>query len=208
MSVAGPNWKRRLERVLWTLGAACLLIVGAAMAYSWWSYRAGLRVLDRELAAAAPPVNGIASARTARTFAPGEVIGRIEIPRLELSAIVLEGVEETSLLGGVGHIPRTGLPGFAGNIGLAAHRDMHFRALRDIVLGDRISITTTDGVFEYQVSGTQIVGPEDAWVLAAPPPVALTLVTCYPFRYIGRAPKRFIVQAVPVRADQGPTGQT
>ena len=196
------SWRLRAERLLWAVGAFCLLSVAAAAAYGAWSQRVSLRELDREIAAAASalPERRTGTAIPPPTPAPGQVIGRIEIPRLELDAVVLEGVAERSLMGGVGHIPRTAFPGFPGNVGLAAHRDLHFRALRDIVLGDRIRMTTPSGTFEYRVSGTQIVEPDATWVLDAPPPVALTLVTCYPFRYVGRAPKRFIVQAVPVSA--------
>lgn len=194
------SWRLRAERLLWAVGAFCLLSVAAAAAYGAWSQRVSLRELDREIAAVASalPEKRTGTAIPPPTPAPGQVIGRIEIPRLELDAVVLEGVAERSLMGGVGHIPRTAFPGFPGNVGLAAHRDLHFRALRDIVLGDRIRMTTPSGTFEYRVSGTQIVEPDATWVLDAPPPVALTLVTCYPFRYVGRAPKRFIVQAVPV----------
>ena len=198
-STGTTSWRRRAERLLWTVGTLCLLSVAAAAAYGAWSQREGLRELDREIAQAAQAlpersVPGIPPP----TPAPGQVVGRIEIPRLDLTAVVLEGVAERSLMGGVGHIPRTAFPGFPGNVGLAAHRDLHFRSLRNIVLGDRIRMTTPNGTFEYRVSGTQIVEPNATWVLDAPPPVALTLVTCYPFRYVGRAPKRFIVQAVPV----------
>jgi sortase A len=190
------SW-RRLEQALWTLGALCLVSVLAATAYASWSRRVGLRELDREIAtvsrALPQPSRAVVPPPTPQA---GEVIGRIEIPRLELDAVVLEGVAESSLMGGVGHIPRTALPGFPGNVGLAAHRDLHFRELRHIIVGDHIRLTTPGGIFDYRVSGTQIVEPNAIWVLDAPPPVALTLVTCYPFRWIGRAPQRFIVQAV------------
>jgi sortase A len=127
----------------------------------------------------------------------GSLVGRVEIPRLGVSAIVLEGVEATTLRRGVGHIPDTPLPGSAGNVGLAAHRDSFFRALKDIRKNDIIKVKTlAGGIFSYRVQWTEVVKPEDTDVLdddGATP--ELTLVTCYPFFYVGSAPNRFIVRA-------------
>jgi sortase A len=95
----------------------------------------------------------------------------------------------------VGHIPGTALPGEDGNIGLAAHRDTFFRRLQDIRNDDEIRLTTSDGVYAYRVERTSVVKPKDIWVLNPTRHPALTLVTCYPFTYIGNAPERFIVRA-------------
>lgn len=125
----------------------------------------------------------------------GALIGRIEIPRVGVSAIVLHGIDNKTLRRGVGHIPGTPLPQHDGNFGLAGHRDSFFRALKDIRLEDTIELTTLDGTFEYKVEWTKIVEPDDTYVLADEGIPSLTLVTCYPFYYVGSAPKRFIVRA-------------
>ena len=136
-----------------------------------------------------------------RTFAPGGTVGRIEIPRLGVSAVIRAGSDARTLRLAVGYIPGTALPGDPGNFGLAGHRDTFFRKLRDINPDDEIRIVTTDGVFRYNVERTSIVMPQDVWVLDPTNYPALTLVTCYPFNYIGSAPKRFIVRAALQRTE-------
>ena len=126
------------------------------------------------------------------------VIGRLEIPRLNLSVMVREGADEGTLSRAVGHIPGTALPGKMGNVGLAGHRDTFFRALRNIREDDAIEFETTHGAYRYVVKSTKIVTPRDVSVLAASGGENLTLVTCYPFYYVGSAPKRFIVRAAQV----------
>jgi sortase A len=130
------------------------------------------------------------------------VIGRLEIPRLKLSVMVREGADEGTLRRAVGHIPGTALPGNMGNVGLAGHRDTFFRALQDIREDDTIEFQTTGGTYHYIVKSTKIVTPRDVSVLAASGGENLTLVTCYPFYYVGSAPKRFIVHASQVAAIQ------
>ena len=125
----------------------------------------------------------------------GSLVGRIQIPRLKLSAIVLEGSDDQTLRLGVGRVPETAEPGSAGNVVLAAHRDTLFRPLRGIRPGDDISITTPKGTFRYTVDWTEVVNPENIEPLKSTPQPSLTLVTCYPFHYIGPAPQRFIVRA-------------
>jgi sortase A len=139
----------------------------------------------------------------------GDLVGRIKIPRVGVSAIVLHGVGKKTLRRGVGHIPGTPLPVQGGNVGLAGHRDSFFRALKDIRKDDTIELTTLDGTFEYQVEWTKIVRPEETDVLADAGSPSLTLVTCYPFYYVGSAPKRFIVRAHRVEGSEDgarPTG--
>ena len=130
--------------------------------------------------------------------AQGSVIGRLAIPRLKLAVMVRQGADEATLRKAVGHIPGTALPGAAGNVGLAGHRDTFFRALRNIRPNDTIEFETTEGTYRYQVSSTRIVTPRDVSVLKASGEPTLTLVTCYPFYYVGSAPKRFIVHATEV----------
>lgn len=131
------------------------------------------------------------------------LIGLIEIPRLGLSSIVIEGTSDRVLRRAVGHISGTALPGEEGNIGLSGHRDTFFRQLRDIQLDDRITLTTPQGGYQYTVVSTQIVDPSDVTVLDPDgESELLTLVTCYPFSYVGPAPQRFIVRAEIVRAEK------
>jgi sortase A len=128
-------------------------------------------------------------------FAAEGLIGRLEIARLGVSVIVIEGSSRTVLRRAAGHIMGTALPGQAGNIGISAHRDTFFRPLRNIRRDDVITITGVNGEYRYRVVSTEVVNPQDVAVLAPSPSEILTLVTCYPFYYIGAAPKRFIVRA-------------
>jgi sortase A len=125
----------------------------------------------------------------------GDVLGRIEIPRLGVKVAILEGTTSQTLRLGVGHIEGTALPGENGNIGIAGHRDTYFRALKDIRTNDEIQIQTATGLSRFAVDSVQIVDPGDIGVLAPSAEPALTLVTCYPFHFIGAAPKRFVVHA-------------
>jgi sortase A len=127
---------------------------------------------------------------------PGSALGRIEIPRLGVSAIIRVGSDARTLRLAVGHIPGTAFPGEAGNIGLAGHRDTFFRRLQNIRASDDIRIVTTSGTFAFRVNMTEVVSPKDTSVLRPTRTSTLTLVTCYPFTYIGSAPQRFIVRAV------------
>jgi len=131
-----------------------------------------------------------------RVLQKGGLIGRLEIPRLGVSVMVVEGVAVRDLERAAGHIPGTALPGQHGNVGIAAHRDTYFRPLAGIHTGDRMTVQTVDGLYAYRVVSTQIVRPEDAQVLYPTSRDSLTLVTCYPFYYVGPAPMRFIVRAV------------
>lgn len=125
----------------------------------------------------------------------GDLVGRIEIGRLGVSAIMLSGTTTRTLRRAVGHIPGTALPGEAGNVGLAGHRDSFFRDLNGVRAGDTISLATPHGDLHYQVDSVFVVDPDEVHVLAPPPTGEMvTLVTCYPFYYVGPAPRRFIVQ--------------
>lgn len=124
------------------------------------------------------------------------VVGRIEIPRIGLATMVLEGVSQRTLALAVGHIPGTALPGEVGNVGIAGHRDTFFRSLRDVHPGDTIVMRTLQGSWEYRVQSCEVVHVSDTQVLEDSGSPALTLVTCYPFYYVGPAPERFIVHAL------------
>jgi sortase A len=123
------------------------------------------------------------------------VIGRIEIARLDISAFVMEGTSSRTLRRAVGHIEGTALPGQAGNIGIAAHRDTFFRPLRNIRESDVIVFRTLTGDYHYRVVSAEIVAPDNVSVLDAGTREILTLVTCYPFYFVGPAPNRFVVRA-------------
>jgi sortase A len=125
----------------------------------------------------------------------GDVIGELEIPRLRVSVMVFEGDDAEILSEGAGHIPGTALQPGSGNIGLAAHRDTYFRPLRLLRANDVIALKTPEGISRFAVTETEIVQPSDVGVLAGAPGRNLTLVTCYPFYYVGNAPQRFIVHA-------------
>jgi sortase A len=125
-------------------------------------------------------------------------VGRIDIPRLDLSAVVFEGTSDGTLARGVGHLSGSAGPGERGNLVLAGHRDTFFRELRNIRQGDAVNIMGPEGEFEYQVESTAIVEPDETEVLKPRGGATLTLITCYPFRYIGNAPERFIVRATKV----------
>lgn len=142
-----------------------------------------------------------------RRHSNDELIGRLEIPRLNIKAIVREGDGEATLHHAVGHIPSTAFPGDIGNVAFAAHRDTFFRPLRNIRKGDQILVSTTGGTYQYLVQSTKIVSPSDVSVLKASASHELTLVTCYPFYYIGSAPRRFVVHATQVAAIPRPPPQ-
>jgi sortase A len=138
--------------------------------------------------------------------ANGAVIGRLEVERLNISAIVRQGVDDKTLSEAVGHVPSTALAGQPGNFAIAAHRDTLFRGLKDIKKDDLIRFQSEAGTFTYRVAGMKIVRPTDISVLRpdgggiiaeqpGPQPKLLTMITCYPFYYVGSAPKRFIVEA-------------
>ncbi|MBZ5618979.1 MAG: class D sortase [Acidobacteriia bacterium] len=132
---------------------------------------------------------------------PNGLVGRLAIPRLHLSAMVREGTGEDTLDLSLGHVPHTALPGQDGNVAVAGHRDTIFRGLRGIHENDLIHFETLGGNYVYQVETTQIVKPQDVGVLKAGEHPELTLITCYPFYYVGSAPDRFIVKARQVSQD-------
>lgn len=126
---------------------------------------------------------------------PGSIVGLLEIPRLDLEVAVLEGADPTILRHAAGHLPETAMPEEPGNVAIAAHRDSHFRRLENIRQGDRIQLRRPRGVFVYEVERTLVTEPTNVSVLDTGDGPELTLITCYPFRYVGSAPQRFIVRA-------------
>jgi sortase A len=122
-------------------------------------------------------------------------LGRIEIGTIGLSAMILEGIDERTLRRAVGHIPGTAVPGQPGNVALAGHRDTFFRALQNIREDDEITLETLSGLYRYRVDSIRVVDPGETRVLDHSDDSILTLVTCYPFSFVGPAPKRFVVRA-------------
>jgi sortase A len=214
-------WRVSVERALWWAGVLMLGWCGwtlvrarAYQGYESWSLdrmRAGRSATlggylksrvgsggDAEPVAARPaPAPASAGSTADDHVAPrsGDLVGRLDIPRLHLSAIVLEGDDDRTLKLGVGHVPGTSLPGGRGNVALAAHRDSYFRPLRGIRAADEIEMTTPERSYRYRVDSVRIVDPGAVEVLRDSSAPSLTLVTCYPFGWVGNAPKRFIVRA-------------
>jgi sortase A len=125
----------------------------------------------------------------------GEVVGQIQVPRLNLKAVIVEGDSGEVLNKAIGHIPGTAMPGEWGNVALAGHRDRLFRPLREILQGDLITIESPRGSFAYEVETTFVVAPTQTDVLHSANRNELTLITCFPFNYVGSAPNRYIVRA-------------
>jgi len=128
-------------------------------------------------------------------YRKGDLIGRLEIPRLGLSAVVVEGDDAATLRLAAGHIPGTAAPGQTGNFAIAAHRDTLFHALKNIRRNDLLQFESVSGTYRYRVRSVAIVPPNDVAVLRPGDVPELTLITCYPFSYIRPAPKRFVVRA-------------
>jgi sortase A len=131
----------------------------------------------------------------------GAIVGRLAIPRLHVRAMVREGDSDRTLSIALGHIPGTAFPGEKGNVGIAGHRDSLFHGLKDVAANDEITFETPRARYVYRVESTQIVKPEHTEVLNSGPTRDLTLVTCFPFEYVGSAPDRFIVKARMVSED-------
>ena len=179
---------------------AALLVVGGAAILLWVavdrmltaSYRQQVEATLQDLQNSPVPEDE----RTRPiSLATGEPIGTLEIVRVGLSGIVIEGDDDSVLDRAIGHLPDTPLPWQTGNSALAAHRDTLFRPLKGVRFGDVLRLKTPHGNFDYRVRDILIVKPEDVWVLDPTPTSVLTLISCYPFAYIGHAPERFIVRA-------------
>jgi len=172
-------------------------------AYQDWRFQQALERVRPSVGSSErlPPVLAEANRASAESPGPGLVaragapFGRIEIERLGLTAMIMEGIDDRTLRRAVGHFPGTALPGQPGNVAIAGHRDTFFRALRHIRKDDEIMLTTLTGSYRYRVDSTEVVEPEAIEVLDDSDDAILTLVTCYPFDFVGPAPRRFIVRA-------------
>jgi sortase A len=202
---------RFAQRLLLWLGVAVLAYAGGTAAYagiyqqyqSWKFEHARVSAIARNLKqeVAAPTVIKAAIAEEivegAIDLREGDLVGKLDVPRIGISVMVFQGLEKGTLIVGAGHVPGTPLPGAEGNVAIAAHRDTFFRKLEGIMAGDSIQFATVGGAYEYVVDSTEIVDPEDTQVMESRARPELTLITCYPFYFVGAAPKRFIVHAHP-----------
>lgn len=204
------RWTRNVFLIIGVLAlgsvAFALLDAEFYQAYLNWRFQQAQKEVaspadgDEALPGSASP-DAFAGADRASFESPGTPVregaslGRIEIRRIRLAAMILEGTEERTLHRAVGHISSTPLPGQPGNVALAGHRDTFFRALRNIRKDDEITLTTLAGSYRYHVDSTKVVEPEETDVLDNDNGDVLTLVTCYPFSFVGTAPRRFIVRA-------------
>jgi sortase A len=193
------------KRTLWWLEAG-LLAIGIAC-LGWYSYSSvaarsfqhaqadAFEQARAEAAEVVPPPPAVPAEGVADTAADSNLIGMLEIPRLGLSTPVMRGDDDETLDVAVGHLPDTPDPWEEGNSALAGHRDGLFRPLEKIRVGDQIHLRTMRGDLTYRVQAISIVTPRDLSVLAPTSTSVLTLITCYPFKFVGNAPKRFIVRA-------------
>ena len=189
---------KRVERVFWAITAIALGIYGLSIAETWlyqtylnWEFA---QTLKPPATAGVNRISPIAAKDRAKAI-EGQPIGRLDIPAINLSGMVAEGVETSTLRRSIGHVPGTSLPGAQGNVAISAHRDTFFRHLDKLRKGDLISFATLDGTFDYAVESTSIVDPDERVVLRDIGRPTLTLITCYPFYFVGSAPKRFVVHA-------------
>jgi len=208
--------QRRIQSVLrfcrylfFAVGILALGYVGYALvdanlyqAYETWRFERALKSvkphIDSVESLQQPPLPAPAEADRAsvESAAPkGSSLGQIEISSIGLTAMIEEGDDGRTLRRAVGHLPRTALPGQQGNVVIAGHRDTFFRPLRNIQKGDEIILKTLNGSYRYRVDFTEVVAPQDTGVLDNSNEAILTLVTCYPFYFVGPAPRRFIVRA-------------
>ena len=187
----GQRFIRWTRRVLAICGALALAYVGFTLVDASIYEKAAQSKLDKLIQA---QETHLASQRKL-VVKDGDILGRISIPRIGLSVVVLEGTTSRTLQHGVGHIGGTSLPGEPGNVGIAGHRDTYFRGLKDLRAHDEIQIQTAAGLATYEVDWIQITVPNDVAIVSHASESALTLVTCYPFHFVGAAPERFVVHA-------------
>jgi sortase A len=189
---------RRLERMLSVLA---LLSLGV-WSLAWLDKSVYEIVQNRRLdgllgrnSSDLPRQSGWIATATRREVQESGPMGRVELPRLGARTIVAEGADDRTLRRGLGHLPGTAFPGEPGNVVIAGHRDSFFGYLEDLRSGDRVRVITPDGTFEYTVESKTVIRPEQTEVLDATRVPTLTLITCYPFHYLGPAPQRYVVRA-------------
>jgi sortase A len=190
--------RRLLALGLIVLGVVCLAWFATATVRRMNFQRQQAAALNRSLAEPSAVIEVPVSRPPHRGL-----VGRLEIPRVHLSAIVVEGDDDATLEEAVGHLPDTVMPWERGNSALAGHRDTFFRPLQHVKPGDEVRLTSPRGTFIYRVEDAHVTTPEDIGVLAQTTSPVLTLLTCYPFHYVGSAPERFVVRAARVETQSG-----
>jgi sortase A len=198
------SWRRKtiltaVHYFLFGLGFGALgycAMVTAAAAYYQAHSRDQLRNAAHLLAAPQTSSHDDLSSLVSPSRVGGlEPLGRLDIPRIGLSAMVADGTSSGVLRLAVGHVPGTAVSGSLGNVALAAHRDTFFRRLGELHRGDLISFAFPGHEYDYKVVFTGIVSPNETWVLQSTTGETLTLITCYPFHFVGASPNRFVVRA-------------
>ncbi len=184
--------QRTLFAVAFLMLGYCVFVLADAWMFQKQESGELARLADRPDATA--PARELAM-RAQLPSATKGLIGRIDIARLGLSVIVMEGTTAHTLRRAAGHISGTALPGEHGNVGISGHRDTLFRPLRKILPNDIVTFTTPQREYRYRVVSTKVVSPASVSVLDSNGSDILTLVTCYPFYFVGPAPGRFIVRA-------------
>jgi sortase A len=193
---ARPRWHEWIDRALIAFGIACLLFYGTVTVSTWRYQRSAKSHVEQMISIERSASVQAKLPDVSKPLKAGEIIGKVNIPRIKLSAAVAEGDDEKTLGKAVGHLPDTPLPWHRrGNVAFAAHRDGLFRPLEKIRLHDDVHVVTSRGEYHYRVTKTHIVDPDDVWVIAPTKVPTITLITCYPFSFVGNAPRRFIVQA-------------
>lgn len=170
----------------------CAIAAGTA---SYFQARARERLLKPPLSTANHSYSPLSLYAPLRVGSGMALVGRVDIPCVRLSAMVAEGTTSRVLRVAVGHVQGTALPWQSGNVTLVAHRDTFFRRLGELKLGDMIHVTVPGTEYFYRVTFIDVVNPQETWVLQPATGDTLTLITCYPFQFIGSAPRRFVVRA-------------
>jgi sortase A len=194
-----------LERALWTAGCCalgCYVFTSIDASLTQRQLARSFEESRTHVGVTAPLNYSTADVHKAPARSASQLVGRLEIPKLDVSSVILEGVGSQTLRIGLGHVPGTPAPGQPGNVVIAGHRDTFFRPLRKIEICDKVSVATTARTYYYQVRSFEVVDPRDVNALRFHNKNELTLITCYPFSYIGPAPKRFVVHAEPVLAPE------
>lgn len=171
--------RKHLPAILILAGLALLLFVGTQYARAYLEQRRLALVWEKQ--------------QLQRRSEPGDGLTRLSIPKISLSAIVIEGTSHHDLLLGPGHISNTAMPGEAGNAVITGHRDTFFRHIYELNKGDLVSVQRDGSLYRYEVTGKKVVSPDDLSVLRQSSDNRLTLITCYPIYYIGPAPRRLVV---------------
>jgi len=200
--------RRRQQSLVWcqyaflALGLLALGYCAKSLTQSWLYQRWARQQMEKQMLHGATALGLAAEQQKASSGGLAEMspIGRLEIPRVHISAMIAEGTSPRVLSRAVGHAIGTALPGQPGNVTLAAHRDTFFRHLSDMRWGDIIELKEQGREYSYQVRFTTVVGPNDTWVLEPTAGETLTLLSCYPFHFVGPAPDRFVIRARRIRA--------